>query len=86
MIYLSPQYYKPEFIKELQKSIQETLLSGVQVTNFVSEGTQFQGIPTGTMEELTIAIERYWDEYNGQLITETQPNFSSYPIIIQSQT
>lgn len=84
-IYLDPNIYTQDFVRQLQCSVQENMLAGVQITDFVSQGTQFQGIPAGTTEELIQAIDYYWNEVGGTLITDTAPNFGNIPIFINGQ-
>jgi hypothetical protein len=84
-IYLNPRDYTQDFVKQLQCKVQSDMLAGVQVTQFISEGTQLQGTVAVPTAELIRAIDIYWDEVNGEYITETQPNFNSYPVIIQGQ-
>lgn len=84
-IYLDPRFFTPDFVTELQERVQEEMLAGVQLTEVISQGTQFQGVPAGTTEELLQAIDYYWNEVEQTLITETQPNFGVYPTIVYGQ-
>ena len=75
MLYLNPKIYSPTFVKNLQKTVEESLLSGVQLTEFISEGTQLQGVAAASIDEIVDAIDRYYDEINDTLVTETSTNF-----------
>jgi hypothetical protein len=76
-MYIS-QRFSPEFVNQLQKTVEDSLLSGVMLDEFISEGTQLQGVPAYTLSELMDAIEYYWDERNNVLITQTTPSFNYY--------
>jgi len=75
-MYINPLYYKPDFVKQLQEKVQADMLAGVQLTEFASEGTTIKGVIAAPTKELVDAIDFYWDEYNGNLITELTPDFS----------
>jgi hypothetical protein len=76
-------YDDPNVIKQIRATILLNQAAGVTLTEFISEGTQFQGLSSfESWEAALYATERFLDEYYGQLITETAPNFNTYPIII----
>lgn len=68
-----------ETVKQIRAKALANLAAGLLITEFASEGTSFKGISHGVnTKELLLATERYFDEYNNELITETTPNFNSY--------
>ena len=78
MMHLDINLYTPDFVQKLQAKVQCDMLAGVQLTEFISEGTQLRGLAAYTIEEILRAIEIYWDERNGEYITETQTDYSGY--------
>lgn len=84
-LYLNPNIYTQDFVKKLQVNVQSWMLAGAIPNEFISEGTQIKGLAAFTIQEVVDAIDYYWDEVSGTLVTDTQPNFGSYPTIIQGQ-
>lgn len=74
------QYDDLATIQAIRKTALANLVAGITITEFVSEGTQFKGqVTAADTRAVLLATERYLDEYQGELITETTPNFLSFP-------
>ena len=70
--------YDPlETIKKIRATALANIAAGVTITEFISEGNQFQGLISAPTQDVLLATERYLDEFYGELITETAPNFFS---------
>ena len=82
MIQFNPLYDSPDTIKQIRATALANLVAGVIVTEFISEGSQFQGVVAAKTDELLLATEIFLDEWNGNLVTETQPNFAPNPLMI----
>ena len=78
MLEFNINYDDLETVKAIRATAMANLQSGVTITEFASEGTQFKGVMTFNTFEVLRATERYLDEYYGELITETRPNFLTY--------
>lgn len=78
-------YDSVDTVKAIRAQAMTNLATGVTITEFISEGNQFKGVIAAPTHEILRATERFLDEYYGELITETQPNFGNYPTIIQGQ-
>lgn len=71
------QYDSVDLIKQIRATALANLAAGIVLTQFTSEGTTFNGVATAPTQQVLIATERFLDEYYGELITETTPNFYS---------
>jgi len=67
-----------ESIQQIRATALANMQAGVVITEFIREGNQFKGVQAADTKEVLLATERYLDEYYGELITETQPNFLDY--------
>jgi hypothetical protein len=71
------KYDALDTIKKIRATALANLAAGVVITEFISEGNQFQGVITAPTGDVLLATELYLDEFYGELITETTPNFYS---------
>jgi hypothetical protein len=78
MIEFNPLYDSYDTVIAIRTTAMNNLAAGIIITEFASEGTQFKGVLVGDTMEILLATERYLDQYNGDLITETRPNFNTY--------
>ena len=76
---LNVEYDSVDTIRQIRATALANLAAGIVITQFISEGTQITGIACAPTKEVLLATERFLDEYNGELITETTPNFYNYP-------
>lgn len=80
-------YDDPVLIKQIRTTALMNQAAGVTLTQWVAEGKQFQGVLSfKDWDGVLLATERFFDELNGILITETAPNFNNYPVIIPGTT
>jgi hypothetical protein len=77
MIDFNILYDDVDTIRAIRATALANLSQGILITQWASEGSTFQGVANCNTAELLLATERYLDEYNGNLITETRPNFLS---------
>lgn len=75
MFYLNPSLYSQDFVEKLQEKVEDTLLNGYILTEFISEGTTLKGIAAYKIQDVIEGIDYYWLEVEGSLVSETQPNF-----------
>jgi len=68
-------YDSPDTVKSIRAKALDNLVAGIVITEFASEGNQFRGVAAMPTKEVLIATERFLDEFYGELITETTPNF-----------
>jgi hypothetical protein len=72
------KYDSYETVRKIRAKALENLANGVVLTEWNSEGSSFKGVVNYDTKELLLATERFLDEYNGNLVTETVPNFLSF--------
>ncbi len=75
MIYFDPRFEDYDLVVKIRKKAIDALAAGVIITSWTAEGTSFSGRTAGNTEEILAATTRYFDEYEGNLVTETLPNF-----------
>jgi hypothetical protein len=85
MIDLNPLYVSKDDVLAILATAIGNLKQGVIITEFISEGTQFKGFSAANTTDVINACTRYLEEYDGILITETQPNFSGTTNIFYGQ-
>lgn len=72
------RYDSYETVRKIRAKALENLADGIVLTEWASEGSAFKGVLAHNTKDLLLATERYLDEYHGQLITQTVPNFLSF--------
>ena len=75
MLEFNPRYDDLNTVKAIRAKAMANLVAGITITSFVSEGSQFIGKQSADTKDILIATERYLDQYYGELVTQTAPNF-----------
>ena len=76
MIAFDKRYDSVETIKKIRAKALDNLSNGILITEFNSEGTLIKGFAPCKTDELLLATEIFLDDYYGELVTETTPNFN----------